>query len=64
MEKRQPKGLTDAGDLLSLPDIGLNQAELNQRSLYGAIAGAGDETLATHNNLSASSQIFRFIKRL
>ena len=53
-----------AGDALWVPDTSLSQAELNQRSLYGAIDGAGDETFATRDSPAASSRAFRIIERL
>lgn len=53
-----------AGDALWILDTGLSQAELNQRSLYGAVAGSGDETFPTRDSPAASSRAFRVIERL
>lgn len=53
-----------AGDALWIPDTGLSQGELNQRGLYGAIAGAGEDAVVTRDSPAASSRAFRIIERL
>lgn len=52
-----------SGNALRIPDTSLSQAELNQRCLFGATAGAGDETIATRDSPAASGRGFRIIER-
>lgn len=51
-------------DALWIPDIGLSQAELNARSLWGAIARPGDEAGATRPVFPGWSRAWRIIERI
>lgn len=53
-----------AGDVLWIPETSLSQAELNQRSLYGAAAGAGDDAAPSRDSPAASSRAFRIVERV
>ena len=53
-----------AGDSLWVPDTSLAQAELNARSLWGAVAEAGAEALATRDSFPSSSRSFVITERV
>ncbi len=53
-----------AGDALWIPDTGLSQAELNVRSLWGAIAAPGEEAVSTRDSPAGSTRAFRITERV
>lgn len=53
-----------AGDVLWIPETSLSQAELNQRCLYGGVAGAGDDAAPSRDSPVASSLAFRVVERV
>ena len=53
-----------AGDALWIPDVGLLQAELNARSLWGAIAAPGEEAVSTWDSPAGSTRMFRITERV
>ena len=53
-----------AGDALWIPDTGLSLAELNARSLWGAIAAPGDEAVSTGDSPAGSLRAFRITERI
>lgn len=53
-----------AGDALWIPDTALNQSELNIRSLWGAVAEAGAEALASRDSFTGSSRRFVITERV
>ena len=52
------------GDALWIPETGLAQAELNARSIWGAVAEAGAEALASRNSFPGSSRSFVITERV
>ena len=52
------------GDALWIPEITLSQAELNSRSIWGAIAAPGDEAATSRDSFPGSSRSFRIIERV
>lgn len=53
-----------ARDALWIPDIGLSQAELNARSLWGAVARPGDEAGATRAAFPGWNRAWRIVERV
>lgn len=53
-----------AGDALWIPDTGLSRAELNNRSLWGAIATPGEATGAVRETFVGNSRQFRIMERV
>ncbi len=53
-----------AGDALWIPETTLSQAELNARSVWGAVAEAGAEALAARDSFPGSSRSFAITERL
>jgi hypothetical protein len=56
--------LAGAGEALWIPDLGLTRSEMNQRSLWGAIAAPGEEATLTRDGLNANSRAFRIVERI
>lgn len=52
------------GDALWIPDTGLAQSELNARCLWGAVADAGAQALASRDNPAGSSRAFTITERV
>ena len=53
-----------AGDALWIPDTALSQAEINNRSIWGAIATAGDVAAATRDSAYGFQRSFQLIERV
>lgn len=53
-----------AGDALWIPDTGLSQAELNNRSLWGAIATPGEDAAPSRDSFPGNSRAFRIVERV
>jgi hypothetical protein len=53
-----------AGDSLWIPDTGLSRAEMNIRSVWGAVAEAGAEALVSHDSVPGSSRSFVITERV
>jgi hypothetical protein len=53
-----------AGDALWIPETTVSQAELNARSVWGAVAEAGAEALASPDNFVGSSRSFAITERI
>jgi hypothetical protein len=53
-----------AGEALWIPDIGLSQAELNSRSIWGAVAAPGEEALAIRDSPAGTSRSFKIVERV
>lgn len=53
-----------AGDALWIPDDGLSLAELNQRSIWGAVAQPGESALITRSNFRLHSRSFQMVERV
>lgn len=53
-----------AGDALWVPDTGLSQAEINNRSIWGAISAPGDTAIATRDTPYGFSRAFVLTERL
>jgi hypothetical protein len=51
-------------DALWVPDTSLTQAELNARCIWGAVAEAGAEVLASHDSFPGSSRSFAITERV
>ncbi len=56
--------LAGAREALWIPELSLTRAEMNARSLWGAIAGAGEEAVATRDAPQANSRTFRIVERV
>ena len=56
--------LGGAGEALWLPETSLSLAEINARSIWGAIAAPGEEALATRDSPVGTSRSFRIAERL
>jgi hypothetical protein len=52
------------GDALWIPETGLSQAEMNARSIWGAVAEAGVEALASRESFVGSSRTFLITERI
>ena len=52
------------GDALWIPETGLSQAELNTRSIWGAVAEAGAEALASRDSFPGLSRSFVITERV
>lgn len=53
-----------AGDALWIPDTGLLQAELDARSLCGAVSVPGEEAVAVRGTPAGNSRAFKTIERV
>jgi hypothetical protein len=53
-----------AGDALWIPETTLSQAEMNARSIWGAVADAGAEALASRDSFVGSSRSFAITERI
>jgi hypothetical protein len=58
------RALGSVGDLLWIPETALAQAELNNRSLWGAVAAPGDLAGASRDSFAAMSRSFQIIERV
>jgi hypothetical protein len=58
------RALGGVGDLLWIPDTALSQAELNNRSLWGAAAAPGDLAGASRDSFVGSSRSFTITERV
>jgi hypothetical protein len=58
------RALGGVGDLLWIPETALSQAELNNRSLWGAAAAPGDLAGASRDSFAGSSRSFLIIERV
>lgn len=56
--------LGGAGEALWIPDTSLSLAELNARSIWGAVAAPGEEALAIRDSPAGTSRSFRIVERL
>lgn len=52
-----------AGDALWIPDLGLSAAEINRRSIWGAVARPGDDIGAERTNFVGWTRAWRLIER-
>lgn len=52
------------GDALWIPNDGLSLAELNQRSIWGAVAQPGESALITRSNFRLHSRSFQMVERV
>ena len=52
------------GDALWIPETSLSQAEMNARSIWGAVAEAGAEALASRDSFPGSSRSFVITERV
>jgi len=55
--------LGGAGEALWIPETTLTTAELNARTIWGAVATPGDEALTTRANFVGSTRGFRIVER-
>jgi hypothetical protein len=55
--------LGGAGEALWIPETGLSLAELNARSIWGAVAAPGEEALAIRDSPAGTSRSFRITER-
>jgi hypothetical protein len=62
--RRMLRALGAAGEALWVPDVGLAQAELNARAVWGAVAVSGEDAAATRDSAAAWSRSFRVIERV
>ena len=53
-----------AGEALWMPGIGLSQAELNARTMWGAVAVPGDDAAASRDSQVGWSRSFRIVERV
>ena len=53
-----------AGEALWIPETSLSLAELNARSIWGAVAAPGEEALATRDNPVGTARSFRVVERV
>jgi hypothetical protein len=53
-----------AGDALWIPDTGLSRAEMNIRSVWGAVAEGGSEAMASRDSFIGSSRSFTITERV
>jgi hypothetical protein len=58
------RALGAIGDALWIPETSLSQAELNARSIWGAVAAPGDEAATSRDSFPGSSRSFRIIERV
>lgn len=58
------RALSAVGDALWIPETSLGQAELNVRSIWGAVAAPGDEAATSRDSFPGSSRSFRIIERV
>ncbi len=56
--------LGGAGEALWIPETSLSLAELNARSIWGAVAAPGEEALATRDSPAGTSRSFRIVERV
>lgn len=58
------RALGAVGDALWIPETSLSQAELNARSIWGAVAAPGDEAATSRDSFPGSSRSFRIVERV
>lgn len=56
--------LGGAGEALWIPETSLSLAELNARSIWGAVAAPGEEALAVRDSPAGTSRSFRIVERV
>ncbi|WP_372918762.1 hypothetical protein [Sandarakinorhabdus sp.] len=56
--------LAGAGEALWVPETTLTRAEMNQRSLWGAIASPGEEAAAMRDTPAGNARVFRIVERV
>ena len=56
--------LGGAGEALWIPETSLSLAELNARSIWGAVAAPGEEALAIRDSPAGTSRSFRIVERV
>ena len=59
-----PASLDAALDALWFPDTSLAQAELNARSLWGAISLPGEESATVRDTPAGNTRAFKIIERV
>jgi len=57
-------GQGGAGEALWIPETSLSLAELNVRTIWGAVAAPGEEALATRDSPAGTSRSFRIVERV
>ncbi len=62
--RRMLRVLGAAGEALWIPDTGLPQAELNARTLWGAVAAPVEDAFATRDSPAAWSRKLRIVERV
>jgi hypothetical protein len=61
--RRMLRALGAAAEALWMPDVGLSLAEMNARSMWGAVAVAGEDAATTRDSPAAWSRSFRIAER-
>ena len=62
--RRMLRALGAAGEALWMPEVGLAQAELNARAVWGAVAMPGEDAATTRDSPAAWSRTFRIVERV
>ena len=56
--------LGGAGEALWIPETSLSLAELNARTIWGAVAAPGEEALAIRDSPAGTTRSFRIVERI